>query len=308
MKFPLLLGIAILGTCLMWWLLRPSALPPPLELQPRFSSPVVSALDQKGACRDAYEALYHDRRLQMVVVFGYKDARPSRFVGDRYERAAVAYHLASRCPKDYHACGFTRDPADGDLFRKQIRGPDGVARWVELKLIHASSGPDDDENRKDSYQQWMSRHAEGEFLRALQSADVVLYDGHSRDGGGPDFTFPRLRADGEPHYWWYTTHKPGLKKMSEALESTDTPPKLVGLFSCVSTGLFGKALASRGKPIARVTSAELLYYADALTNLLGTVSSLAGMWCEETFQNAISAGAKQKKTRLEGFFPRASPK
>ncbi|MGZ3689729.1 MAG: hypothetical protein ACXVBW_15600, partial [Bdellovibrionota bacterium] len=37
------------------------------------------------SCLSAYQDLYHGNQLNVLVAFGYKDSRPARFVGDRYE-------------------------------------------------------------------------------------------------------------------------------------------------------------------------------------------------------------------------------
>ena len=57
------------------------------------------------------------------MVFGYKDSRPARFVGDRHERLALIQRLTSECSGSQQACGFERSPENSDLFIKSIMGP-----------------------------------------------------------------------------------------------------------------------------------------------------------------------------------------
>src|SRR5690606_18334478 len=50
----------------------------------------IPEADRKNsACHRAYARLYKNDIVDMRLVFGYKDARPARFVADRYERAAI---------------------------------------------------------------------------------------------------------------------------------------------------------------------------------------------------------------------------
>ena len=254
-------------------------------------------------CASAYEAFYRPRVLEFYVVFGYKDARPARLVGDRYEKAAFIESLTKACPRGFHACGFRRSSADPSLLIKEIQGPEMAMRRIHLRVIHSSVGPDDEINRQNPFQKWQSKHAELKFAEGLKTADAVFYYGHSRDGGGPDFEPPKLRADGHPHYWWYEHQKPGLKELVRNLKLDENRPKILGLFSCVSTDLFEAEISKAQPKLALITSSELLYYIHALKSMLGALSSLLGMSCQSEFENAIQTGATREiSTKLKGFF------
>lgn len=269
--------------------------PPPFEWQP-----VVTGAK---SCPDSFRRLYDEPVLEIGINFGYKDARPARFVGDRYERATFVSGLVAPCPKDFHACGFTRDEEDGDLFTKKIQGPDGYLRTIRVRVTSSSAGPDDDENRRDTYQRWLSRYAQREFEAGVSKKKVVLYNGHSRAGGGPDFKPPQLTREGmETDLYWYKTKQPGIKALMEALPEGDGEIQLLGLYSCVSTKHFSDAIWKKSPKLALISSRELLYYADALRNLSGTLSAVVGMWCESDFGSAISAEPAGGKTSLARFF------
>ena len=293
--------LASLFTALAVWWFAPSERER-LEF-PRglFTPPTTAPAAGGEACKRTYARLYRRPELAVRIVFGYKDARPARFVGDRYERNLLVSYLVAPCPAHYHACGFRRDPEDADLFLKDITGPDGKPRRVKLRLMHSSAGPDDEENRRDPYQKWLSRQAQNAFFGGIRDVDVVFYNGHSRDGGGPDFTPPRLRADKHVNYWWYANTKPGLTTLLNVLEASETRARLLGLYSCVSTGLFSETLRQADEKLALVTSRRLLYYADALKSLLGTLSAVLGQWCESDFDAALQAESKGSSSLINFF-------
>lgn len=298
-RFKSLLLISLVFLLVFFWLLSQREIIPqkPLDWQP--------IVNHAKSCPDDYAKLLAPPEIEILVSFGYKDARPARFVGDRYERAAFILGLTSPCPSDFHACDFQADLDDGDLFRKTITGPDGLPRTLNVRVISASAGPDDDENRRDTFQKWLSRHAENQFQKGLTNSQVVLYNGHSRAGGGPDFSPPHLTArGGETDYAYYQRNQPGLKTLLNTLKAGETKLQLLGLYSCVSTKHFQEAIHQTKPKLAVISSRELLYYADALKNISGTISAIAGMWCENEFGSAIAA-EPNGKNRLERFFSAA---
>jgi hypothetical protein len=231
-----------------------------------------------SACQKTYSQFFEKDLLDFRVVFGYKDARPTRFVGDRYERAYFIEKLLK--------FGFKRDPENELLFHYELKMPDGKSKIIRLKVIASSAGPDDDENRKDPHQKWMSEQGEGLFLSGLREADLVFYYGHSRDGGGPDFTPPKLRTGNHTDYDWYVRNKPGLKKMISALKRSSKPTSIIGLFSCVSDRLFNDEIRKASPHTAILGSHALLYYSDAIDGMMESLSDLLEQKCQQEFHPA----------------------
>ena len=182
---------------------------------------------------------------------------------------------------------------------RRITGPDGKPITVRVRLVHSAAGPDDDENRSDGFQSWMSRQAERTFYSALTGSDVVFYNGHSRDGGGPDFAPPKLRW-GHPDYEWYTATRPGERRLLEALKGS-VGARMLGLFSCASTGHFVTEVRHASPQLATLTSGRLLYYADAMRNMLGALSALIGQWCPPDLDAALRTKGVGGSTSLIGF-------
>lgn len=260
--------------------------PPPRE----FVRPLAPTSTQ---CANTYAPLWKDGVLKIAVVLGYKDARPNRFVGDRYERAAVTSYLTAECVPGWAACGFAQDEYDPDLFRKE---------GVELRLAHSAAGPDDDENRKDAFQKWMSQNAEKTFFTGLRDSDVVFYNGHSRDGGGPDFRPPQLTADKHVDYPWYARERPQMKRLFDNLEAAQTQVRLLGLFSCSSSNHFLEELSNLRPELGLITSHRLLYYSDALRNLLGALSAVLQKQCAPALDEALALGSGERPMRVRAFF------
>jgi hypothetical protein len=219
--------------------------------------------------------------LDIRVAFGYKDARPARLVADRYERLYLLEKLLSPCSFSKnstanYACGFQRNLEDSNLLEKT------VVLWtaplplrIQLRITPSSAGPDDDDNRINPYQTLVSKISEMNFINGLQNADVVLYVGHSRDGGGPSFFPPVLTRQKLVAYAWYKKKKPGLKQMVNILahlQNTKRAPLKLGLISCTSTKHFEKNIRQANPKVETANTSHLLYYAEALEKTLQLIS------------------------------------
>jgi hypothetical protein len=229
-------------------------------------------------CYKKYSELFNKDSVDIRIIFGYKDARPARFVADRYERLTLINSLLARCNPNRFDCDFVRSRDDGDLLIKYIKGLDNKIHKIELRLVSSSVSPDDEANQKDPFQKWKSNKAAELFFEGLRQADIIFYNGHSRDGGGPDFLPPRLTHKHHIDYHWYRTKQLGLKNMHKALKTAKKPPAIVGLFSCRSDQLVPKAQVSAQSEW--ITSKKLLYFADALQNIKDSLSETLGMHCQ----------------------------
>jgi len=277
----------------------PGVMPPRGELMP----PHPTTSERDDACLARYRAIREDGVIDVRIVFGYKDVRPARFVGDRYERLMILSYLMLPCPPGLLACGFSRDPHDAELFTRPLV-IDGRRLKARVRVVHASAGPDDRENRnRDFFQAWQTQRARMAFLDGIREADAVFYVGHSRDGGGPDFAPPRLGRENHVDYAWYRKRRPGEKAMLAAL----TAPRegslhLLGLLSCASSGFFTREIRAVAPRTGLLTSDRLLYYSDSLRNLLGALSALLGGACGRDFKTAVQARDPLRGAILNGFF------
>lgn len=237
-----------------------------------------------SSCARLQRALYAGSSLDIRMVFGYKDARPARFVGDRHERLAFIEQITAPCDGIRRDCEFLRSREDADLFTKDMRIA-GSLKKIRLRVVNSSVGTDDEENRSDPFQAWKSREAQESFLSGLEKADVVFYNGHSRFGGGPDFRPPILSAKGTVDEKAYKRHRPGIAKMRAVLEESWRPRdtsygemKILGLFSCSSSQHFNEEI-HRVSNAAIISTPALMYYSDALTSSLNALNAILDRTC-----------------------------
>lgn len=266
------------------------------------SRPTIPAFEDES-CRQIYLGFYKNPQVDLKVVFGYKDARPARFVADRYERMIFIQRLTKPCKKKNLACGFKRSMSDADLLTRSITGPDGKSREIYLRAIQSSAGPDDVENRGNPFQKWRTRYANLAFLQGLTSADVVIYNGHSRAGGGPDFEPPRLAGNQDVDFSWYKENQPGFNPIIATFEGAPSSLRLLGLYSCASSKHFLDRVRKVKPDLGLITSPRLIYFADALESSLESISSLLSMKCEGSFRSSLTKrSSRASGAEVSGFF------
>jgi len=264
---------------------------------------VESPKFEDESCKQIYTNLYAKPQIDLKVVFGYKDARPARFVADRYERMIFIQRLTKKCQGKGLACDFKRSVTDADLLTRKIRGPVGKEREIFLRAIQSSAGPDDEDNRRNPFQKWRTRFANLAFLQGLSSADVVIYNGHSRAGGGPDFEPPRLGRNLDVDFSWYREHQPGFNPIIATLEGVPSSMKLLGLYSCASSKHFLDRVKKVKPDLGLITSPRLIYFADAMESSIESISSLLSMKCEGSFRSSLAKKlSRASGAHVSGFF------
>ena len=256
-------------------------------------------------CKAAYADLYQKPVVNFWMVFGYKDTRPARFVGDRHERLAFVQSILARCTKGNFACGFTRDAKNADLFTRKIKSPSGKSVKVRLWVVNSSVGSDDQSNRENPFQKWQSEYANKSFLNAIENADVVFYNGHSRFGAGPDFSPPKLDDAGQTDSTYYENQKLGFSDILETLGKRSSNEKksglkILGLFSCSSSQHFATEIKKFAN-VGLISSKSLIFYSDALANSEVALSSILQMRCKDGIDKALGDGRGPKGMTISGF-------
>lgn len=219
--------------------------------------------DIRQSCVSRYNEMYSDGALKIVAAMGYFDSPPLDVIYSTTVSSAMIRSLKARCRPGVYACGFRRSPDNTNRYVKYVKDLNGkyIPAIVDF-TVPLLSNSDKYNRSKPVEQKQRSEAAAKTFFDAIRRGeDVVIYAGHSRDGGGPDFNPSVLTSNKlETDYDWYHKNKPGLKALKAALrDSTNrgTPPNLFASFSCLSRDHFYKTLKAASPNTGYMLSSSL---------------------------------------------------
>lgn len=204
-------------------------------------------------------SLKNKDQIQISIYFGYIDQRPDNFTLDPKHSQDLLKLMSSPCTNSNQVvCGFSliQDfEKNRYLLEKYFMGKN-----FQIQLISSSISENDDLNSKSSEQFQVSSRNFDLFSRSLQKDDVVLYQGHSRYGYGPDFLNPVLDENGFTNKEFYSMS--GFKTRSVLTtvlnERRDRLPVL-GMFSCDSDKHFSGMLRSLKKTDFLMLTRDITY-------------------------------------------------
>lgn len=289
------------------------------------------------ACADAYSDLYSKPNLDFRVTLGYTDHTSKGMVTaeDGPHRAAWVDKLKQPCPPNaVGTCGF--EQIDNEHFvKKNVEGPNGEKHTVNLYLVSSSYSVDDQANRlkqdpsltpaQNSHrlaemQAKQSLRAKNNFIEGLKSADVNIYAGHARVGGGPSFEPPCLKKNSfYVDETCYADHA-SEKEMLDVLRSNPHPPKLIGMIACESGRLFSDKIRdatkdSKGKNLTGVVTSKGLSEPEVgFGQAFSMLDSVLAFRCQPEFSNALGelpnynpAHTTGLGAQIDGFFTDPHP-
>lgn len=235
--------------------------------------------------------------LNIAVALGYSDTTDEGFnlVTDGWVQKTLVTQLTRTCT--YPSQGFCEfkvqhaDPHEVQLYTRELTLSDNSTLLVNVYAMNSSYDMSNEENLTiyKNEQRIKTEKAQSFYGWAIQNADVVFYEGHSRDGGGPDFAPPITARNGKVNYSWYHKYKPGLKFLLSQLEQVNAAPMIFGLFSCASQPHFQSKISkyfSNSNTIMSTKVVEAHYTKEAL---LSSLESLLNFECTD-----------QLSTRLKG--------
>jgi hypothetical protein len=258
------------------------------------------------ACEAQVPEMTKDGQINVTVAFGYMDVStpdqsgdpvdlrlPRGTTLDRDAHAALELALLSACSTfsvkssmvRNTACGFTK--SRGYLTKTIKDRFSGRRIAINLRLVAPSETSYDSLNTKSPSQISRSRATTDAFHNGLQSDDVVIYMGHARSGGGPDFYPPVLDSKGRVDYGHYKSRREGINGMLRSLSSTRTPPKIIGVLACKSTPLFARQIKTEAPHSILVTAGELFDYNDILPTGYAMIEAIASQSCSQRFQDLL---------------------
>lgn len=191
------------------------------------------------ACFWAWRDFFTKDIIKVNWVFGYLDqahtASGDAVLDKGYSTAAMEIITGTCRDPNVLACKFNRSKdRDGtEFFYKFIKGPVGEKEHrVEIRITSSSYSDSEKENQKNStLQSRATERAENAFFGDIEQSDLLLYWGHHRGGGGPDFAPARRLKTGAVDMAFYKKEQPGLKRLEKALIDAKSRPKLIGIFA-----------------------------------------------------------------------------
>lgn len=242
--------------------------------------------------------------------FDYSEGHPITWNGNDYGYSPsldietynfLHAYLQRPCTGRLRFCGF-REIENGEGKTVMVKKIQLLGKSVDVKftMTHASASESYVRNTGElqSLQKRLTAQSEENFFGQLAKADVVVYNGHSRLGGGPDFNPPILTKGMETDYHgYYLVQHPGLKKMLAALQAGPNKEFFMGLISCSSYEKFYTTLHTQDPNLRMALTTDLIYYDDSFAATLGYMEGLMQGLCGEE----MSTVAKPTRKLVNGF-------
>jgi len=266
--------------------------------------PKGSAASGDSSCRSFYSQLFQDGTLNFAVGLGYFDGSSAnyQFAGKEYPDIVLdpyAYNafinvLRTKCKgTNSQVCGFQ---ISNGVLAKKIRASFGRDVTVNIRIANGGASPDNKQNaspsgKMTSAQAKKSENARRVFFGGIQKgAEVAIYMGHARSGGGPDFYPPRLLANGHVDYGYYKAQREGISTLLGVLQqaaAAGQSPKVVALLACKSSGLFASSVSKYSPGSMIISAKDLFNDRDIFPTGLAVMDALMSERCESAFVRSI---------------------
>lgn len=279
------------------------------------SAPHQSALESGNPqCTSVYQNVLNKGTMDIRYALGYfDDSRGTEIVfdGRNYGLSpsldieifyVMKTVLTKKCEGSRALCGFTEsgDPKTGRLvFEKKIQ-MHGREVAVKLALTHASASESFERNLGElkERQAFLTQQSEENYFGGLGVADVVFYNGHSRNGGGPDFNPPILDKTLHVNYsGYYKVQRPGIKRALSLIKKNPNKDSIVGFFSCYSQSHFHSSLLRANPKQKMILASDTIDYLDSLKGSIGYLEGILKGECSDN----LAKMAKHSDSVVKGF-------
>lgn len=271
--------------------------------------PLVNENSYQLSCEAQFQQAFADGNLKITLAFGYMDVsgNPDHFNSEnsRYQigqvldpaaKEAFEDALTRPCIKlsigESQICGFRKR---GKTFSKRVRHGRQNTQ-VTVQLLAPAVSNSDSRNQSSRRQQNRSAEVTAQFQAALQNQDAVIYMGHARSGGGPDFSPPRYSHASHVDYSWYRSNRPGITSMLTALNSASRPAPVIGLLACKSTGLFSRSVRASAPGSLLITADHLFDYNEIIPTGFAVLEALLSRQCGDNFTQVIRSAVTNPST------------
>lgn len=267
------------------------------------------------SCESMYAPFLQDGVLDIRYALGYFDDTRGKEVienGVNYGLSpsmdievfhALRGSLKKICPNRHRRlCEFREsgDPKSGKVTLQRKLKIHGQKVLVRITLTHASASESYVRNKSSllQLQQFLTQQSEDNYFGGLKTADVVFYNGHSRNGGGPDFNPPVLTSSKKINYnGYYLVHRTGIKKTLAAARQNPNPGFILGFFSCYAKRHFKESLLRNNPSQKMILSSDTIDYYDSLEGSVGYMEALLRGTCG----SELSYTAKKDQSVRQGF-------
>ena len=266
------------------------------------------------SCESFFQPYLKKGLLDIRYALGYFDVSTGVEIVDRWANRGLSPSLDIEVFKAFNAawtapcvgkqrlCGFTAigTVESGKIFFQKPLVIHGEEILVRIVLTQASASDSFVLNKgaMSDRQKFLTEQSEDNYFEGLKTADIVFYNGHSRDGGGPDFTPPVLNSSNKTNYsGYYHVKKPGFRRMMTALKQGGNKDVTIGLFSCYSKSHFYRELSKLGPKQRLILSSDSVDYMDTLRGTIGYLEGFLRGACGAE----LAAMAKQTPETQAGF-------
>lgn len=263
------------------------------ELLTRINQTSTRSTDKNAptSCKIKYKDLFSKRKVRILLALGYGDTG-SDTVLDFFSHAAFKRKLTEPCGPDNYSCGFRVSKKEPDLLVKAESDPTGEKNHIiEIKLIRGAYTHSDSKNVSKEVIDTQNAYCEATtikfFAEVASGTDVIIYSGHSRNGGGPDFCPPNRKSDQHVNYPWYETNRPGMQTMLGSMKiavNAGKPNKVIAMLSCSSHKHFYKDLLKVNPTAGYLLTKRLASFAEVTQDAYATLDSLLSQRCEDGFK------------------------
>ncbi len=250
--------------------------------------------------------LYSNKRmtdsstLKVAIAIGYNDVALNKFIWDDFIYKIFLTKFLSTCESPSHGnCGFklVQQDQQQSILTKRIWG----GKTLELQIYKASLTTDDEINRKDPRQIELSLRTQKKYHDSFADSQFVFYVGHSRNGGGPDFSPARLLPNQHPDYMGYQKAKINTSKMMKALVNipAENRPLVFGILGCSSGLHYKTSLRSALPESGLLLSKQAVYSIELFEGILAFVNGIQWKKSAEEMNidlNAINIGHRRNGT------------
>lgn len=281
----------------------------PQQLNQYFSSvnQVTTNSDSVNYCPSVYQKALDRGVFEVRYALGYfDDSRGHEVVesGMNYGFSpsldiavfnALRYFYTQPCSnvdENQKSCGFEEvgDAHSGKVtLQKPVYfGDREILFKIVLTHASASEGYNLNKGLLSEKQAQLTEQSERNYFDAIGSDDVdaVFYNGHSRNGGGPDFNPPVLNSARKTDYVnYYQVRQVGIKKLLEKINTGTNKNQVMGLFSCYSQKHFYNRIMSVNPQQKIILSSDTIDYIDSLLGSTGYIEGFLNGTCGDALNN-----------------------